>query len=294
MNTGTNHRIAFLSMHSLEDFVCDDELTIPLLNEKGISVEAVDWRAETDWSQFDLVIIRSTWDYQDDKDRFLNVLKAIEASDTRLLNSAEVVHWNIDKRYLQQLQELGVRIVPTTWFDGFDRELIQREIESLDCEELIMKPNVSANADNTFRFPKQNWNDVSWQQQLESVFRDRGWMLQPFVDSILTQGEYSLFYIDGKFTHAITKTPKTGDFRVQEEHGGLIELYEPNDDVKELGAQNLEKIDFDLLYARVDFVQHEGEMCVMEIELIEPALYFRFSPFSVERFADAVESRLQP
>lgn len=279
-------------MHSLDEFVCDDDLVVPLLNEQGITVELVDWRADCNWDQFEMVIIRSTWDYQDLKDEFLDVLGNIEASKSVLLNSADVVRWNIDKRYLKELQNMDVAIVPTTWFEGFDRDAVKSAVAQLDCDELIMKPNVSANADNTFRFLKSDWSDEARQNQLAQVFQERGWMLQPFVSSVLTQGEYSLFYVDGEFTHAITKTPKSGDFRVQEEHGGIIEFYEPTNDLKMLGAQILKKTAFDLLFARVDFVEHQGQMCVMEIELIEPALYFRFSNSSVKRFATAVENRI--
>ena len=282
-------RIAFLSMHSLEDFVCDDDLMIPLLRKHGISVELVDWQAETDWDRFDLVVIRSTWNYQDFKSDFLAKLAQIENSSAKLLNSLDVVRWNVDKIYLRELAEKDVAIVPTIWFDGFNPNAVSASIENLDWETLICKPNVSANADDTFRFPKNEWH--TRQTELQSVFENRQWMLQPFVESILTQGEFSLFYVDGQFTHAISKSPKTGDFRVQEEHGGLIESFQPPIKLIELGATILSKIPFELLYARVDFVEYRNQTCVMEIELIEPSFYFRFSPNAVQKFANAIATR---
>ena len=286
-------KVAFLSMDDMTGFVSDDDLTIEAFGKRGILVETMSWRSDRDWNDFDAVILRSTWDYQAAFDEFMNALRRIEQSRALLMNSIDVVEWNIDKRYLAELEQNDVSTVPTIWMDPFDVNVIYESARAFETDELIVKPTVSANADNTFRFTTSELNDNSQRvDDLKLVFARRSAMIQPFVDSVLDEGEYSLFVIGNELTHAVVKKPKKGDYRVQEEHGGAIESFEPDQSLRDFVVLAMSKLPFDLLYARIDVVRHSGQPHVMELELIEPSLYFRFSDYAIQKFVASVANRL--
>jgi hypothetical protein len=280
-------RIAYLSMDSLDAFECYDHLTIPHLEARGHVVEEVSWRQAAAWDRYDYVIVRSPWDYQEDPDGFMAVLETIDRSRAVLVNPLPVIRWNIDKRYLRELEDEGARIVPTQWTSGLDAAAVEAAFAHFGVDELIVKPTVSANADDTFRIPRPV--ATAFVEEHAPRFAGRPSMLQPFLAAILGEGEFSLFYFAGEFSHCILKTPKAQDFRVQEEHGGRLRLVKgPEEALLAAGRGVLESIGDTLLYARLDFVRDDGEFLLMEAELIEPSLYFNMDPDSPERFAGAL------
>ncbi len=283
-------KVALLSMDNLDDFVCYDELLIEPLNKLGWEVEVVSWRAKENWNRFDVVIVRSTWDYQDEPERFMEVLESIDAADCRLENALGTIKWNLDKRYLADLERRGIQIVPTKFSDHFDLEILRDAFDTFGCDEIVIKPCISANADDTFRLTREGL--VEWSVKLESLFARRPHMVQPFIQSVVQNGEYSLFYFDGKYSHAILKTPKAGDFRVQEEHGGILQRVGPSDELRAAGSRVMSAVSPTPLYARIDFVLERDEPMLMEIELIEPSLYFNLDSDSAERFAHAFDKRM--
>lgn len=286
-------RIAYLSMGDLSGFYAYDQLSFPALAARGWAGSEVPWDAPgIDWSSFAAVVIRSTWDYQKRPAEFLRVLEAIERSGTLLLNSLAIVRWNIDKHYLRDLEQRGVRIVPTAWLPslGSSGEL-ESLFEQFGTDELVVKPTVGANADDTYRLRRdrpENW------ERVEQTFRNRPLQVQPFVESIVEEGEVSLFYFDGQYSHAVQKRPAAGDFRVQEEHGGQISAFRPGAELKQVAECALAALPEPVLYGRVDLVRlADGAWGVIEIELIEPSLYFPYDPDSIERFAAALDRRLR-
>lgn len=287
-------KCAFLSMASLQDFVCYDHLLHQPLAERGWCVSTIDWRRDdTPWQDYEAVIIRSPWDYQQDPELFLARLDQIVASGARLENSRELVRWNIRKTYLRELEELGVVLVPTLWGDRFDTRWIDRLGDLGDPDELVIKPQVSANADDTYRFARKEWKERS--RQLYRIFKERPCMLQACIPAITDEGEYSLFYFGGDYSHAILKSPKAGDFRVQEEHGGQLRSVAPEPALRESADAVLQAIvrTQELpLYARIDLVRHQDRFLLMEVELIEPSLYFNMDTQSARRFADAFVARM--
>lgn len=281
-------RLAFLSMDNLEGFVSDDELAIEPLRKLGWSVQTLSWRRPYDWNHLDMVVIRTTWDYQNDMEAFLKVLEQIDSSNALLQNDLDLIKWNIRKTYLYDLEKRGNRIVPTLREEaGIAEERLKDCFLQLQTNEIIIKPIVSANADNTFRLKKEEI--ASCLDELKKVFSNRSFMVQPFMANIIKEGEFSLFYFGGEYSHTILKTPKAKDFRVQEEHGGIITPVIPSDKLKAKGALAVNSIGKIPLYARVDFVRDQkDEFAIMEVELIEPALYFRMDSQSAGRFAIAV------
>jgi hypothetical protein len=284
-------RCAFLTMDSLQGFVSDDELAYPPLRRLGWQVEAVSWRrSDIDWGRFDAVVIRSTWDYQQAPESFLQALEQIDRAGTRLENSLQIVRWNLKKTYLADMERRGIVIVPTVWGNelGPVQEVVIREI--LGTDEVVLKPVVSANADHTYRLSRDS---ASW-SEAAAAFAQREYLAQPFLASIVEEGEYSLFFFGGQFSHAILKTPKLDDFRVQEEHGGIITAVGATSELVGAGERVMAELGGVPLYARADLARLEsGELALMELELIEPALYFRMAEGSAERFALALDQRLR-
>ncbi len=282
-------RVCFLSTDNLDGYTFDDDLAVEPLRRLNWQVETISWRnGSVDWNDFTAVVIRTTWDYQHHVNEFLNVLKTINASSARLENPLDVIRWNLSKTYLRDLEERGCRIVPTVWDQTYSQSDFDRWLELLNTDELIIKPLISATAQHTYRLKQ-------YDPSLTETFRSREFMLQPFMPSIVTEGEYSLFYFGGEFSHAINKAPKASDFRVQEEHGGLITAVKrPDAKLLKAGQQALRFIDQELLYARADLVRDgDNEFALMELELIEPALYFRMDARSPQFFAEQFDKRIR-
>ena len=278
-------KIAFLSTKELEGFFVYDELTVPVFEQAGIQVDTVPWRDEVDWNQYDAVIVRSTWDYQQAPDAFMACLQRIASSSALLINPFDLMQWNIKKTYLKDLADKSVSVVPTLWYTGLEAESVMHALSHFDTHTLIVKPVLSANADDTFKITRDAYQeDVA---DVKHLFVDREIMIQPFLDAIVDEGEYSLFYFGGRYSHAIVKRPAKGDFRVQEEHGGQLATYTPEASVLGIAQQALDAMPADSLYARVDVVRAKNGWAIMELELIEPSLYFNLDEDAPKRFVDA-------
>ena len=278
-------RCAFLTMDNLEEFEVYDDLLIKPMAELDWSVDMVSWREPSvNWDRYEAVIIRSPWDYQLDANRFMQVLKTIDDSTARLENSLELVRWNIDKIYLRELEELGIPIVPTLWGVELQKDELLSAFARLDAKELVLKPTISANADDTFRIKKEVNTETA--DEILKTFHNRAYMIQPFMEKIISEGEFSLFYFGGEYSHTILKTPKKDDFRVQEEHGGVLTSVEPEPRLLKRAKQTMEQVSPQPLYARIDYVRTDADdFVLMELELIEPSLYFNMDAGSPERFA---------
>jgi glutathione synthase/RimK-type ligase-like ATP-grasp enzyme len=280
-------RCAFLSTDHLEDFFVYDDMVKPFLLAHGWSVDDLCWRNnDIDYNDYDVVVVRSTWDYQSAPDAFLTCLKRIDESSATLENSLPLMHWNLSKAYLRDLENAGVAILPTLWHDAFDKHQIDAAFEHFNCPVLIIKPLVSANADHTYKFTLQELPKLF--PLFENTFASRPFMIQAFEASILEKGEYSLFYFGSVFSHAICKRPALGDFRVQEEHGGQLEAIAPTNDMLVLAEKTIKALPEPSLYARVDMLETTNGLAIIEIELIEPSLYFNMDEGSAKRFADTI------
>ena len=280
---------AFLTTDDLDAFVTYDAEAVAPLAALGWTVEDVPWRSAADWTTYDVVVVRSPWDYQDAADAFLDVLGAIDASATRLENPLPVIRWNLRKTYLRDLDRSGVPVVPTRWAEGgLTASALAGAFRQWGAPEVVAKPVVSANADGTFRLGP---DPASWAEAL-STLADRPCLVQPFVPAVVSEGELSVFAFGGDVSHTILKTPAAGDFRVQEEHGGVIRGVAPTPELLALSERALAAVPHHapLLYARVDAVRLPGgALAVMELELIEPSLYFPYAEGSAARFAAALD-----
>lgn len=282
-------RCVFLTLADRGNFVIDDELAYPALAQRGFDVEAIPWNdPHVDWNDFDIVVIRSTWDYQSQPDKFLAALAAIENSSALLANSHAIAKWNLQKTYLARLQQDGVDIVPSLFGGALAGGELPSIFDRLDCDEIVIKPQVSHTAQGAFRLQRDTAADRA--VEVERYYLDTAYLAQPMVRSIVTEGEYSLFYFNGEYSHAISKRPKPGDFRSQEEHGSDILPATADAALRAAGRAAVDAVKEPLLYARADFVRSnfDDNYWLMELELIEPALYFRMDPQSPQRFALAL------
>jgi len=277
-------RIAIATCADYADLKVDDELLQQALEERGCEARAVVWDEEgTDWSGFDLCLVRSTWDYHEKHPEFLAWTQRVEAA-AALRNPAELIAWNSDKHYLRELGERGVRTVPTVWVGEDSRLGLEQILAGTGWDDAVVKPVVDLGARNLHRV-RAGEGSVA----LESILRNQRAMVQPFLPSLEGQGELSLVYIEGELSHAVRKRPAAGDFRVQSIWGGTVSRDEPTGAEMELAEGALAQFKQAPLYARVDLVEGPtGKPCLIELELIEPNLYLREHPPAVEALADAV------
>jgi glutathione synthase/RimK-type ligase-like ATP-grasp enzyme len=234
----------------------------------------------------------TTWDYQNHLHNFLRVLQQI-GSQTLLANPLEIVEWNADKGvYLQDLARRSAGIVPTIRSENpINSQQTQQWFERLETDELVIKPAIGANAQDAIRL-KQGSEAI---ESLGKIFAGRSYLVQPFMRGIVEEGEFSLFYFSGNYSHAILKTPKAGDFRVQEEHGGIIRPVEPPPALLASGEKIMRYVSPTPLYGRADFVRTDNnEFALMELELIEPSMYLRNADHAPQMFAEAIASWLSP
>jgi glutathione synthase/RimK-type ligase-like ATP-grasp enzyme len=281
-------RIAIATCSGYAGLKEDDDLLREALGERGAEAVSLAWDEEgNDWGGFDLCLVRSTWDYHEKYEEFLAWTRRVEAA-TALRNPGDLIAWNSNKTYLRELAEGGIRTVPTAWVRrGADAELEAILIER-GWDEAVVKPVVDLGAKNLQRV-RRGEGSIG----LEDVLERHDAMVQPFLPSLETEGELSLIYIDGRFSHAVRKRPAAGDFRVQSIWGGTAGPAQPDASYIELAELTLNQLDEPPLYARVDLVKDlDSNPCLIELELIEPNLYLTTDPNAAAHLADAVVAQL--
>lgn len=280
-------KCAFLTTDTLTEPAIDDVLAADAFRRLGWAVQSVSWRNRSvDWRHFEVVVIRSTWDYQNEPDRFLSVLETIVRSGARLVNPLELVRWNIRKTYLLDLQAKGIRIVPTISGQGITEGRLTDHFRDIGAPELVIKPVIGAGSQDTYRIRRNSGNPAI--AEIMTKFENRDYLAQSFMQAIVTDGEYSLFFFGAKFSHAIKKTPAKRDYRVQEEYRGAYKRLAPQSDLVKTARQVIATVEPVPVYARVDLVRDQANrFAVMELELIEPGLFLQLDKRSPNRFAHA-------
>lgn len=288
--------IALATMKDLYDWEVDDAPLITALEALGLAVSRPAWDDPAiDWSSFDAVVIRTTWDYTARRDEFVSWAKRVE-DRTRLFNPARVVEWNTNKRYLRELEAAGIPCVPTMWVERGERFELSSWFESLDGDAPrgFFKPQVGANAQQTRRFDASSLSEA--QRALDALAQEVGVMLQPYRESVETFGEVSVLIFGGEVSHCVRKIPVAGDYRVQDDWGASDEPFEPDPELIERAVTAVavveERLDVSLLYARADFLRGPSGFELNELELVEPSLFFRHSAGAPELFARMLSREL--
>ena len=272
----------------IQNILFEEQLLKSALENQGLTVDITYWNNPSyDWSETRSLVFRTIWDYFERFDEFLLWLEEVR-HQTQLINSYDLVKWNIDKHYLKELSEKGIKIVPTYFAKKNSKRNLAEIIELQQWKDVVIKPAISASAYKTFKILEETVN--SNEKLFKDLLNQRDMLVQPFINTIEKFGEASLMVIDGKFTHAILKKAKPGDFRVQDDFGGTVHDYVPTKKEIEFAEMVIGKCKAKPLYGRVDIIwDNEKNVYLSELEIIEPELWLRNYPKSAESIAEAVK-----
>lgn len=275
--TDQNHLNQFDKNGEILDGYLEDAILNDALEAQGLSVLRLAWDdSDFDWSTTKAVIFRSTWDYFYRFTEFSKWLANV-SKQTKLINSSDIIHWNIDKHYLLDLKAKGLHIAESYFIEKGSSDTLQELYNLLGFNETVLKPCVSGTARHTYKLNPSNLEEH--EGILKELLQNEAMMVQPFQYDIINKGEVSMMLFKGEFTHAVLKVAKPNEFRVQSNFGGQCSLYEPTP--KEIAfAEYAVRCCPELpLYARVDiFNDNDGLIALAELELIEPELWFRLYP----------------
>ena len=266
-----------------EDWDWAYEVEAAALLRAGLSVEARPWTDSGDLAGFDLVTPLVAWGYHQDPPRWHALLDRMEGENVPVLNPVPLLRWNSDKRYLAELGAKGIHVIPTRLVERIDQAALT-DARSVFGEELVIKPPVSASAYGTYRLGP---NDP-----LPIEAHGREMLVQPFLGAVADEGEYSCLLFGGDFSHSIVKRPKAGDYRVQPHLGGTEFPCPPPQGAVDLAKAALAAAPAEASYARVDMVRDNGgKLAIIELELIEPALWLQHAPDGGASFAAALTKK---
>jgi len=279
-------RVALATSAKYPNLTDDDRLLLRPLIDCGLNTISAIWTdSNFVWSSCDAVVIRSCWDYHLKSEAFLGWIASLETAGVAVFNSGSLIRWNTNKAYLRDLESKAVAIVPTAWPEPGPGVDLHDLIEKTSWQKAVVKPRISATA---YRTQLVTQDDARSAQNLFDELRHGvGVMLQKFVDRIAEEGEWSLIFFAGEFSHAVLKTPGVGDFRVQNDFGGRSRSAEPPACAIDSATRILRLLD-PTVYARVDGVMENGQFLLMELELIEPALFLDGHKEAPFRFAKAI------
>lgn len=283
-------KIAFATDRENPTIFDSNELLVPLLKKAGFHCAPAVWDdPSVDWSQFSGTLIRSTWDYWKDAPAFLKWIKDLEAMGQWVFNSSTLIQWNLQKTYLKELEKKGVRTLPTLWGEAQTLGELLALAQKAHSEKVVIKPTFSCNAHRTLVLKVEGDSLIPQfeQESLQSVL-NTPLMIQPFFPEVMEEGEWSLLYYGGEFSHGFLKRPKAGEFRVQERFGGesLAQLLPAG--ARAFADHVMQKLQDSPLYARVDLLRRGKDFYLMELEMIEPSLYFNLEDEAPARFVEVL------
>ncbi|MBP2282664.1 glutathione synthase/RimK-type ligase-like ATP-grasp enzyme [Flavobacterium sp. CG_23.5] len=284
-------KIALLTCEKLPELTPADQLLIPELAQHDIVAKPVIWSDKTiNWKQYEYLIFRNTWDYFEKETEFNLWLDQIEKSGIKTLNSIEIIKQNKHKFYLREMENQGISILPTVFIDKTN-SLNLAELIPSHWKKAVIKPAFSAGSYLTEVFDVANIEKVN--ADYKDLAQEKELLLQEFMPEIQIVGETSFIFFNKKFSHAVNKKPVEGDFRVQSQFGGKYILVQPSQELIEKAQRVVDTFDENLLYARVDGIIIDDELFLMEIECIEPDLYFDISEGALERFVASIVELIQ-
>ena len=285
-------RIALATCAEFPDLDEDSALALPAFSELGIETVPAVWNDPgVDWAGFDAVVVRSVWDYFHHPAEFEAWIDRVEAV-APLWNPAGVLRWNAHKSYLTDLAAHGVPLVETHVLESGSAADLERLLSDHGWEDAVFKPAVAGGALGLQRVRGPGEARAA-QPALDGLLAEGEVLVQPFLESIVDEGETSLLYFDGELSHTVLKQAKAGDIRVQPEYGGAQEIVDAPPEAEAIAARVFDAVGADLPYARVDLVRgHDGTLRLIELEVIEPRLFFVLDGDATGRYASAIAARL--
>lgn len=280
-------RVALVTCANLPQLTPDDRLLADALRDRGVDPVPAVWdEPATDWRSFHRVVLRSPWDYHLRPREFAAWLDAREGDGVRMVNPAPLVRWNVHKSYLSELARAGVPVLETVGLPRGRASALAALMDARGWADVVVKPAVSASAHRTFRVSRAD--AASLEESLDAILRDGDALVQPLAPEVLEQGEWSIVFLGGRFSHAVLKRGAAGEFRVQEEFGGRAETRDPGGALLPQAEAALQAAPGPTAYARVDGIERDGRFVLMELELVEPVLYLGRDPEAPGRLADAI------
>ena len=275
----------------IQNILLEQELLKSAFEAQGLKVDITYWdNPSYEWQQTKSVLFRTVWDYFERFDEFWDWLEQVKTK-TRLINSYELIKWNIDKHYLRDLKNNDIKVVPTYFADRGNNISLQEIANLNDWKHIVIKPAISASAFNTYKITN---DEIEQKEQLfHELLQTHDMLVQPFFPTISELGEASLMVFGGKFTHAILKKAKAGDFRVQDDFGGTVHDYNPTQEEIKFAEKVFQSCTSLPIYGRVDIVWDSNKhIYLSELEIIEPELWIRNRPESANKIAEAVNKIL--
>lgn len=279
-------KIALLTCKDLPNLTESDQLLIPALANHNIQAIPIVWNNELiNWQDYDVLIFRNTWDYYEKQIEFDLWLEKIKKLGIKTLNSISIINQNKHKFYLRDFEKQGIKIIPTIFIDK-TQDLNLQEIIPNYWKKAVIKPAYSGGSYQTTLF---NIIDVETiNQQYAIIASQKELLLQEFMPEIKTLGETSFIFFNKKFSHAVNKQAVNGDFRIQQQFGGIYTLIEVNPEIIKKAQKIVNTFSENLLYCRVDGIVIDNELYLMEVECLEPDLYFNLAEGSIDKFIESI------
>lgn len=262
----------------------DDQVLASALRERGAEVVPHLWGDAVPAGA--TVVIRSTWDYIDHVERFRAWLDHLDEQGAVVHNATAIMRGNLHKEYLFHLAYRGVPTVPTRLLRAGSSVSMARMLAGTGWDDLVLKPAVGAGARQTVHLGRLGWDAT--EAHLRELLAMRDVLAQPYVEAIATEGEVSVVAVDGMLTHAVGKRPARGDWRVQETFGGHAERVDLDGHLLGAARRVLAAAGRVPAFARIDLVPYEGAWHLMELELVEPYLWFALAPEAADALANLV------
>lgn len=278
----SQERIALLTYKDEPGLADAEKLLPPAFAKAGIEAVATPWDGDVNWDSFSTIILRACWNYHLKRDEFITWLDNQAKSGRNIWNPIDVIKWNTDKHYLLDLEKKNINIIPTSIIEPNDDTNLVDILNNKNWIEAVIKPTIGASAYGVRKFNYDTAAEIN-----NTINRTNTWIVQKFCPQINSEGEYSLIFFDKKYSHSVMKKPKDGDFRTQPHYGGSEWKVVPDEKIISQAKEVLDKVDGQLLYARVDGVVVEGEFNLMELELAEPYLFLDFDHEAPQKFVNA-------
>ncbi|GAB1350680.1 hypothetical protein MASR1M107_28950 [Ignavibacteriales bacterium] len=284
-------KLGLVTCREYPELTEDDQLLIPAFKEKKIIAKPVIWNdGPLPSNEFDLLIIRSPWDYYLSTAEFISWMNKASASGYKILNKPDIVKKNLHKSYIKELQRRGVLTADTMFIPKASILKLEEVFERKRFRKVVIKPAISAGAFETYlvhRDEAAEFNGIA-----AKILEYADLMIQDYIEEVETNGELSLIFFNGEYSHTVLKTTAPGEFRTQLEYGGTVESIKPSADMIDLAYEINDALGFDTLYSRVDGIMAKDEFKLLELEMFEPCLYFSYNEKSVKRFVESVIERV--
>jgi len=273
----------------IKNILLEDKLLEKALKSQGVESKRLAWENYTTLQNNQHILFRTPWNYFEKLNKFKSFLEENKAKTT-FINSYDQVLWNLDKVYLLELNKQGINIPETVFLKRGSEESLKKICDEKNWVEVVVKPSVSAAGWETYHLRKESFS--GFEEKFQLLLQNQNMLIQAYQKKITSFGEISLMMIGGEYSHAVIKKAKRGEFRVQDDYGGTVEMYMAG--IKEINFAKtvMKKLNFCPLYARVDVIlDNQNTLALSELELIEPEMWFRKNPNSVEKLAVEIKKR---